>query len=62
MQIFFKFSVVCGDFVRLFVEDLFGYLWRFCSVVCGGFVRLFVENFLNHIDLQLVISFRSLFA
>ena len=28
---FRNFSVVCGDFVRLFVEILFGRLWKFCT-------------------------------
>ena len=37
---FSYFSVVCGEFVRLFVAGLFGYLWRVYSVICGEFVIL----------------------
>ena len=37
---FSYFSVICGEFFRLFVAGLLGYLWRECSVVCGGLVIL----------------------
>lgn len=37
---FSYFSVICGEFFRLFVAGLFGCLWRVCSVICGEFVIL----------------------
>ena len=37
---FSYFSVIYGDFFRLFMAILFGYLWRVCSVICGGLVIL----------------------
>ena len=32
-----NFSVVCGEFIRLFVVNLFGRLWWIYSVVCEDF-------------------------
>ena len=46
---FSYFSVICGEFVRLFVASLFGCLWRVFSVICGGFVRLLVAGLFGYL-------------
>ena len=39
------FSVICWKFIRLFVENSFGYLLLIRSVICWRFIRLFVTKY-----------------